>query len=68
MNEEQIKAALDSGKEVYWGSPTYPVVKFATGYYITCIINANSVPLSHGGQLNGCEEDFFVQEEACEVR
>jgi len=62
MNEHEIIAAIDNGKHVFWGSHTYPVVRLCGKYWITCTINANAIPLSQDGMLNGCEEDFFVDE------
>lgn len=65
MTKEQIIEAINKGKQVYWASLNYPVIKFSTGYYITCVINTHSIPLfDKNGKLNELENSFFVAEES----
>jgi len=64
MTKDQVIAAVDAGKQVFWASINYPVVRFSGKYYITCVINANTIGLlDKNGNLNEREEEFFIKEE-----
>ena len=64
MTKEQIIAAVDAGKPVFWASINSPVIRFAGKYYITCTINTNTIGLlDKSGNLNEREEEFFIKEE-----
>jgi hypothetical protein len=64
MNLEQIKAAVDSGKKVYWSNKGYQVVKDKAGDYVIKASNGHMIGLTwaDGETLNGKEKDFFVGE------
>jgi hypothetical protein len=65
MNVEEIKQAVRDGKNVYWASKSYEVIRDRIGQFlIICKHNQYIVGLTHqdGVTLNGKEEDFFVEE------
>jgi hypothetical protein len=65
MTKEQIIAAVDAGKPVFWASINYPVIRFAGKYYITCTINTSMIELfDKNGKLNAMEGEFFVESTA----
>ena len=64
MNLEQIKAAVEAGKKVYWSNKGYQVVKGKDGEYAIKAANGHMIGLTwaDGKTLNGNEKDFFVEE------
>jgi hypothetical protein len=65
MNLEQIKAAIDAQKTVYWKQRNYEVIKDSNGQYlIQCTHNDDCIGLTHqdGETLNGREEDFLLDD------
>lgn len=57
-NVEEIKKAVDDGKQVYWKNPAYQVRHFSNGYFIYCE-NGYMIGLeTMSGELNGNIEDF----------
>lgn len=64
MNLEQIKAAVEAGKKVYWSNKGYQVVKGKDGEYAIKAANGHMIGLTwaDGKTLNGKEKDFFVEE------
>lgn len=63
MTLEEIKAAVDAGKKVYWSSPAYKVVKDSKGQYlIACEANHSYIGLTwrDGVTLNGKPSEFFI--------
>lgn len=64
MNLEQIKAAIEAGKKVFWSNEGYEVIKDSIGQYlIRCIWNDHCIGLTwrDGKTLNGKPEEFFVR-------
>ena len=62
MTLEQIKAAVESGKSVYYKSLSYQVKKSKSGRFdIVCEFNDFRMGLtwSNGRTVNGKPEDFF---------
>lgn len=63
MTVQEIKAAVDQGKIVYWGTPAYRVIKDSLGQYlIQCAVNDNCIGLTwkDGVTLNGEEKEFYT--------
>jgi hypothetical protein len=69
MTLEQIKAAVDAGKNVFWKQYNYKVKKYASGYVIECLDNGHAVGLTwrDGVTMNGDPEDFFGSRHTVEV-
>ena len=64
MTLEEIKAAIEAGKTVYWKQDNYPVKKCENNdYVIVCTLNDHTIGLTwRGGKtLNGKEEDFYTR-------
>ena len=62
MNLQQIKQAIADGKQVFWASPAYSVIRDKCDkYLIHCTINNSYIGLTwlDGVTLNGKEEEFF---------
>ncbi len=65
MTADQIKAAVDSGKKVYWSHKGYEVVMDRIGQYlIVCKQNKHCIGLTwqDGVTLNGNGSQFFIGE------
>lgn len=65
MTASQIKAAVDSGKKVYWSHKGYEVIKDRIGQYlIVCLQNKHCIGLTwqDGVTLNGNGSQFFIGE------
>ena len=65
MTVDEIKAAVDAGKHVFWVSFNYPIIKTQNGYIIHSKSNNHSIGLTwrDGTTLNGREDEFFVYQE-----
>jgi len=63
MTTQEIKQAVDNGKEVVWGNPSYKVIKTVSGYGIKHA-GGNLIGLTwaDGKTLNGKEEEFYINE------
>ncbi len=61
MTLQEIKAAVDAGRKVYWKSEAYEVVGGPAGYLIVCVHNDSAIGLTwrDGVTMNGKEEDFY---------
>ena len=66
MTLEQIKAAVESGKTVYWKNDAYRVVKDRLGQWLLMCSNGSATGLTwqDGVTLNGSPEDFYDPTEA----
>lgn len=63
MTVDEIKSAVDNGKEVHWKNELYQVVKDNKNQYlIKCISNNHCIGLTWVDDvtLNGKEEDFYI--------
>ena len=63
MNLQEIKQAIDQGKNVYWSGTGYQVVKDNAGeYLIKCTSNNHCIGLTWQDNvtMNGKESDFFT--------
>ena len=65
MTLNEIKAAVDAGKPVFWASFNYPIIKTQNGYVIRSKCNNHYIGLTwrDGTTLNGREDEFFVYQE-----
>ena len=66
MNVNAIKKAVDSGKEVYWETSNYKVIKDDINQYLIhsrCNDHYIGLTWNDGVTLNGKEEEFFVKGE-----
>jgi len=64
MTLDEIKAAVEAGKVVYWASRAYRVVKDRLGQWlIVCTLNDYTVGLTwlDGVTMNGMPEQFFTE-------
>ena len=64
MTLEQIKAAVESGKRVFWQHNGYEVVKGSLGQWlIKCHYNGNYIGLTWGDgvTMNGKPDEFFQE-------
>lgn len=64
MTLEQIKAAVNAGKKVFWASTLYEVRKDSNGSFnIVCTSNNNAIGLTwtDGITMNGEPEQFFEE-------
>ena len=63
MKLEEIKKAVDNGREVFWANKGYRVIKDNIGQYLIKHEGGNCVGLIHanGRILNGKEEEFFME-------
>lgn len=72
MTLDQIKQAVETGREVYWSSDLYRVVRIGkrefrgetlSEYAIVCLANGSMCTLEYPlGRLYGDEKDFYVKE------
>lgn len=63
MTLTEIKAAVESGKRVFWGNRAYEVIKDNVGQWlIVCKLNDHCIGLTHddGVTMNELEADFFI--------
>ena len=62
MTLNEIKAAVDAGKKVFWSNFNYEVIKSSDGYLIHSKSNNHYIGLTwrDGTTLNGREDEFFV--------
>lgn len=63
MNLAQIKAAIESGKRVFWSNRAYEVIKDNVGQWlIICHLNDHCIGLTwlDGTTMNGNENEFFI--------
>lgn len=63
MNLQEIKEAIQTGRNVYWSSKGYEVKRSKDGsYYVECLSNQYIIGLTwlDGTTLNGKEEQFFT--------
>ena len=63
MNLQEIKSAVEAGKNVYHGSGLYKVIKDSKNQWlIKCTSNGYCIGLTHkdGVTLNGQESEFFT--------
>ena len=66
MNLQEIKDAVENGKNVCCGNPAYSVIKDNLGqWFIYCNINGYCIGLTHadGVKLNDCESSFYISED-----
>ncbi len=63
MTLDEIKAAVDAGKTVYWKSEIYEVRGSDGQYLVVCTDNDSAIGLTwqDGVTLNGQENDFYVK-------
>jgi hypothetical protein len=62
MTLEEIKAAVEVGKTVYWSNRSYRVVKGVADQWLIKCDNGHCIGLTwtNGTTMNGKPEDFFV--------
>ena len=63
MTLQEIKTAITQGKQVFWKTEDYKVIKDSINQYlIKCDYNNHCIGLSWKDEvtMNGKEEDFFV--------
>lgn len=63
MNTNEIKQAIEAGKQVCWAADHYKVIKDRIGQFlILCETNESCIGLTSrdGSKLNGNEEDFYI--------
>jgi len=63
MKIAEIKQAVDDGKNVYWASDAYKVIKDNIGHYLICsTFNNYCIGLTNqvGDELNGREDQFYI--------
>ena len=66
MNVNEIKAAVNAGKNVCWAGDAYEVKKYAgDDWCIVCSINGYTVGLTwrDGVTLNGDENQFYIYDD-----
>ena len=66
MTAEEIMAAVNAGKRVFWKNMDYEVVKDRIGqFHVKCHHNNDCIGLTwmDGKTLNGDETDFFLETE-----
>jgi hypothetical protein len=64
MNLQEIKQAIEQGKNVKWANDNYNVIKDSKNqYFIQCSSNSHAIGLfwADGKTLNGKEEDFYIK-------
>jgi hypothetical protein len=64
MELNQIKEAVESGKNVYWSNKNYKVIKDNIGQWlIECQSNKHCIGLTwqDGKTMNGKPKDFFME-------
>lgn len=65
MTVNEIKAAVDAGKPVFWANLNYAVIKDSIGQYLIhskCNNYYIGLTWRDGVTLNGKEEEFFIYE------
>ena len=64
MNVNEIKKAVDEGKQVHWSNVGYTVIKDNIGQYLIQHWNGHCIGLTWADNvtLNGKEEDFYIKE------
>lgn len=62
MNLQEIKTAIEEGKNVKWGNTSYDVIKDTKGQYLIKHAGGHCIGLTwaDGVTLNGKEEEFFI--------
>ena len=67
MTIQEIKEAVDAGKNVCWSNERYRVTRDSLGQYnISCFDNDNCIGLhgkegtQYANSLNGQEKDFYI--------
>lgn len=63
MTVSEIKKAVDAGKQVFWASLNYAVIKDNIGQYLIhskCNDHYIGLTWRDGTTLNGREDEFFV--------
>ena len=70
MTLNEIKAAVDAGKPVFWSNLNYEVIKSSDEYLIHSKCNNHYIGLTwrDGTTLNGREDEFFVYEMNDKIR
>lgn len=66
MTVNEIKAAVDAGKQVFWSNLNYRVIKDQIGEYLIhskCNDHYIGLTWRDGTTLNGREDEFFITEE-----
>ena len=69
MTLEEIKAAVEAGKTVHWGTLAYRVIKDNLGQFLVQCPSTGGcwgLTWADGKTLNGKPEEFFVAKDACE--
>ena len=63
MTLNEIKNAVNQGKQVRWASDIYHVKKVDNYFIIHCIVNDSVVGLTwlDNKTLNGKEKDFYIK-------
>ena len=63
MTLNEIKNAVNQGKQVRWVSDIYHVKKIGNDFIIHCIVNDSVIGLTWNDKktLNGKENDFYVK-------
>jgi len=64
MTLEQIRAAVEDGKRVFWVNSDYEVIKDSRGqWHIKCHHNGNCIGLTwrDGVTMNGKPDEFFQE-------
>ena len=64
MTLQEIKTALQEGKEVFWSTENYKVIKDTKDQYLIKHSGGHCIGLTwmDGTTLNGKESQFFVKE------
>jgi hypothetical protein len=66
MTLQEIKNAVNQGKDVFWKHDGYKVVagieKAVGKYFVVCTANSHTIGLTwrDGKTMNGAEEDFYL--------
>lgn len=70
MTLNEIKAAVDAGKHVFWSNFNYEVIKSSDEYLIHSKCNNHYIGLTwrDGTTLNGREDEFFVYQTNEKIR
>lgn len=61
---DEIKAAVDSGKMVYWKNEAYPVIRDSLGqYFVICTLTqmCHGLTNAQDTQLSGEIADFYIE-------
>ncbi len=62
MTIQDIKDAIEEGREVYWANISYRVIKDSIGQYLIKHDSGDCIGLTNqaGDTLNGDETEFFI--------